>query len=134
MIVGNDITQYDVNKYKASIDGGLYRITIQERRKIKKVLKRGELDSKVLVQNIWLDPDNFKIRQVDIKELGDDTKKLDVFYDKFIKIGDELVPSKIMINIVSQKSINIRVNFIRVEIDEPLRFPFKIPGKYESLL
>jgi len=134
MIIGNDITQYDVNKYKASIDGGFYRITIQERRKIKKVLKSGELDSKVLVQNIWLDPDNFRIKQVDIKELGDDTKKLDVYYDKYIQIGDDLFPSKININIVSQKSIDIKVNFIKMEINEPLRFPFKIPAKYKSLL
>jgi len=134
MIIGNDITQYDVNKYKASIDGGLYRITIQERRKIKKVLKSGEVDSKVLVQNIWLDPDNFRIREVDIKELGDDTKKLDVLYDKYIQIENELFPSRIIINIVSQKSININVNFLKIEINEPLRFPFKVPDKYESLL
>lgn len=134
MIIGNDITQYDVNKYKASIDGGLYRITIQERRKIKKVLKSGELDSKVLVQNIWLDPDNFRIKQVDIKELGDDTKKLDVTYDKYMDVGGQLFPSRIIINIVSQKSISIDVNFIKMEINEPLRFPFKIPDKYESLL
>jgi len=134
MIIGNDITQYDVSKYKASIDGGLYRITIQERRKIRRVLKREEIDSKVLVQNIWLDPDNFRIKRIDIKELGDDSKKLDVTYNKYVEIDGELFPSQIMINIVSQKSISINVDFIKMEMNEPLRFPFKIPNKYESLL
>lgn len=133
MIIGNDLTQYDVNKYKASIDGGLYRITIQERRRIKKDLKSGEIDSKVLVQNIWLDPENFRIRQVDIKELGDDNKKLQVTYDKFVEIDGQLFPSEISINIISQKTINISVDFIRTELNEPLSFPFKVPKKYKAM-
>jgi len=135
MLIGNDLTQYDVNKYKASIDGGLYRITIQERRKIKKFLKSGELDTKVLVQNIWLDPDNFRIRRVDLKELhsGDD-KKLEVVYNEYVQVGDQLFPDKITITISSQKSIVIDVKFLRVEIDEELNFPFKIPGKYVKMI
>lgn len=134
MIIGNDITQYDVSKYRASIDGGFYRITIQERRKIKKSLKRGEMDSKVLVQNIWLDPDNFRIKKIDIKELGDDSKKLTVVYDKFIHVDGQVFPSSIFINIVSQKTIKININFIKMELNETLRFPFKVPRKYETML
>jgi hypothetical protein len=135
MIIGNDLTHYDVNKYKSSIDGGFYRITIQERRKIKKYLKSGEIDSKVLVQNVWLDPENFRIRQVDIKELNDgDNKKLVVFYDDYRTIGDQMFPGKISINISSQKSIEIDIDFSKIELNEPLRFPFKIPKKYKRQL
>lgn len=135
MLIGNDLTQYDVNKYKASIDGGLYRITIQERRKIKQFLKSGELDTKVLVQNIWLDPDNFRIRKVELKELhsGDD-KKLEVVYNEYVQVGDQQFPDKITITISSQKSIVIDVKFIKVEVDEEVDFPFKIPSKYEKLI
>lgn len=134
MILGNDLTQYDVNKYKASIDGGLYRITIQERRKIKKSLKSGEIDSKVLVQNIWLDPDNFRISKIDLKELGNDTKKLTVLYDKYIQVDNQLFPSRININIASQKTIKINVDFIKVELNKPLNFPFRVPKKYKAML
>ncbi len=131
MIIGNDLTQYDVNKYKATIDGGLYRITIQERKKIRKYLKSGESDSKVLVQNIWLDPENFRVRQIDLKELNDgDNKKLVVFYDDYKTIDDQLFPGKISINISSQKSINIEIEFAKVELEKPLSFQFKIPKKY----
>ena len=134
MILGNDITQYDVNKYRSTIDGGLYRITIQERRKIKKEMKSGELSSKVLVQNVWLNPDNFRIKRVDLKELGDDNKKLDVTYDDFMQIEDQLFPSKIIINVVSQKSITINVDILKLKLNEPLGFPFKVPKKYEKML
>ena len=134
MIVGNDITTYDVNKFKASIDGGLYRITIQERRKIKKSLKSGEIDSKVLVQNIWLDPDDFRIRRIDLKELNDgDNKKLDILYEDYMPVGDQMFPENLTINIVSGKSITIHVKFLKVELNNPLNFPFKIPRKYERL-
>ncbi len=134
MIVGNDLTSYDVNKFKASIDGGLYRITIQERRKIKKSLKNTEDDARVLVQNIWLNPEDFRIRQVDLKELNDgDNKKLDVIYQNYIPVGDQMFPEKMSISITSQKSILIEVKFLKVELDEELNFPFKVPGKYEKL-
>lgn len=135
MLIGNDLTQYDVNKYRASIDGGLYRITIQERRKIKKYLKSNETDTKVLVQNIWLDPDNFRIRKIDLKELnGSDDKKLEVTYDEYMDVGDQHFPAKIQIKISSKKSIVIDVRFTKVVLNEPLRFPFKIPKKFEKLI
>lgn len=135
MLIGNDLTQYDVNKYKASIDGGLYRINIQERRKIRKFLKSDETDTKVLVQNIWLDPDNFRIRRVELKELNSkDDKKLEVVYNEYVQVGDQLFPDKITITISSQKSIVIDVKFIKVEVDEEVDFPFKIPSKYEKLI
>lgn len=135
MLIGNDLTQYDVNKYKASIDGGLYRINIQERRKIRKFLKSDETDTKVLVQNIWLDPDNFRIRRVELKELNSkDDKKLEVVYNEYVQVGDQLFPDKITITISSQKSIVIDVKFIKVEVNEEVDFPFKIPSKYEKLI
>lgn len=134
MIVGNDLTQYDLNKFRASIDGGLYRITIQERKKIKKYLRSGESDTRVLVQNIWLDPENFRIRKIDLKELNSgDNKKLEVLYDDYKQIENQLFPGSVIINISSQKNINIEVNFIKVVLDEPLKFPFRIPKKYERL-
>jgi len=135
MLIGNDITQYDVNKYRASIDGGLYRITIQERRKIRKYLRSEDIDSRVLVQNIWLDPDNFRIARVDLKELNDgDNKRLEVVYEDYIQVGDQLFPDRIKITVASQKTIIIDVNFIKVTVDEPLNFPFKIPKKYKNML
>lgn len=135
MIVGNDITHYDVSKYKASIDGGIYRITIQERKKIKKYLRSEDVDSRVLVQNIWLDPENFRIKKVDLKELNDgDNKKLEVVYEDYMQVDNQHFPRKITITVASQNTIVIDVNFTKVELNKPLRFPFKIPKKYTNLL
>lgn len=134
MILGNELTQYDINKFRASIDGGLYRITIQERRKIRKYLKTDEVSSKVLVQNIWLNPDNFKINKVELKELGDDNRKLEVIYMKYQEVDGILLPEEVQINISAATPIDINIRFGKTEINEPLRFPFAIPRKYDELI
>jgi len=134
MFVGNDLTQYDVNKFRSSVDNGLYRMTIRERRKIKRFIKSGEINTRVLVQQIWLYPDNYRIARIDIKEQGEDeSNKLQVYYDEYIDVGGQLFPSKIYIQITSQKSIYIDIDFNKAEINVPLKFPFRIPGKYENL-
>ncbi len=131
MLIGNDLTQYDVKKYKSSIDNGYYRMTIRERRKIRRFIRKGEIDSRVLVQQIWLDPENYRIARIDIKEQGEeDNNKLRVHYKDYINIDGQLFPSKMRIEIVSNKSIFIDVSFNKVVINNPLRFPFKIPSKY----
>ena len=103
MIIGNDLAQYDINKFRSSIDGGLYRITMQERKKRKQFLKSGEVDSKVLIQQVWLDPETYKIRRVDLKELNGDNKKLIVYYDEYEPINGQLFPKRLYVSIASQK-------------------------------
>ena len=135
MLVGNDLSQYDVKKYKSSVDGGLYKMTIRERSKIKRFIKSGEIDSHVLVQQIWLDPNNFRIRQINIKEKGDEnTNNLHMFYDDYIEVEGQLFPSKIHIDINSQKTIHIDIDFSRVELNAAVRFPFSIPSKYDKMI
>ena len=134
MFVGNDLTQYDINKFRSSVDNGLYRMTIRERKKIKRYIKRGEIDTRVLVQQIWLEPETYRIARIDVKEQGEnENKKLQVYYNDYIDVAGQLFPSKIRVEITSNKSIIIDVSFNKVIINDPLSFPFKIPGKYENI-
>lgn len=134
MLVGNDLTQYDVNKFRSSIDGNLYKMTIRERRKIKDYIKQGEIDTRVLVQQIWLYHDNFRIARINVKEQGeDDNNKLKVFYSDYLEVDGQLFPAKIRIEITSTKSITVELDYNKVELNNPLRFPFKIPRKYTDM-
>lgn len=134
MLVGNDLTQYDVNKFRSSVDNGMYRMTIRERRKIKRYIRKGEIDTRVLVQQIWLDPETFRIARIDVKEQGEeDNKKLQVYYSDYIEVDGQLFPSKIRIEITALKSVIIDVDFNKAILNKPLSFPFKIPSKYEDL-
>jgi hypothetical protein len=134
MFVGNDLAQYDINKFRSSVDNGLYRMTIRERKKIRKYIKRGEIDTRVLVQQIWLEPETFRIARIDVKERGEnENKKLQVYYSDYIDVDGQLFPSKVRVDITSNKSILINVSFSKVIINSPLSFPFKIPKKYENM-
>ena len=133
MIVGNDLTQYDVNKFRSTIDGDYYKISIQERRKIKKYLLADETTPMILVQNIWLDPETFKIKQIELKELDNDGNKLQVFYNQFQEVDGQFFPGKMRIEISSKEQITIDVDFGKVQTGEALSFPFKIPSKYDKL-
>jgi hypothetical protein len=134
MLLGNDLTQYDVNKFKASVDNQMYRITIRERNKIRKYIRKGEIETKVLVENIWLDPNNFRIRKIDIRELGNDRKKLVVTYPEYFEIEGQNFPKSMIIEIVAEKNIRINIDFIRTSINVDQKYPFKIPGKYDLLI
>ncbi len=134
MLLGNDLTQYDVNKFKASIDGGLYRITIRERQKIRKYIRKGEIETKVLVQNIWLDPETFRIKKIDIKELGDDSKKLMVTYDEYFEVDGQFFPKKMKIEVTADRNIVIDIDFLKTKLNLIQNYPFRIPSKYDLLI
>jgi len=134
MFLGNDLTQYDVNKFKASVDNQMYRITIRERNKIRKYIRKGEIETKVLVENIWLDPVNFRIRKIEIKELGNDKKKLVVTYPEYFEVEGQNFPKKMVIDILAEKNIRINIDFLRTNINLPQKYPFKIPSKYDLLI
>ncbi len=134
MLLGNDLTQYDVNKFKASIDGGLYRITIRERQKIRKYIRKGEIETKVLVQNIWLDPETFRIKKIDIKELGDDSKKLMVTYDEYFEVDGQFFPKKMKIEITADRNIVIDIDFLKTKLNIIQNYPFRISSKYDLLI
>ena len=134
MLVGNDLTHYDVNKFRSSVDGDLYRMTIRERKKIKEYLNQDESNSRVLVQQIWLYPENYRIARIDVKEQGEEEKnKLKVFYDDYKDVDGELFPTNIRIEISSSKSITVNVDYNKVELNKPLNFPFKISDKYTNM-
>jgi hypothetical protein len=134
MLLGNDLTQYDVNKFKSSIDDGAYRITIRERRKIKKYIKKGEIETKVLVQNIWLDPITFRIRKIEIKEFGNENKKLIVSYNEYFEIEGQFFPKQMNIKVSAEKDLNINIEFLKIKLNIEQNYPFRIPGKYDLLI
>lgn len=134
MLLGNDLTQYDVNKFRTSIDDGMYKITILERRKLRKYLRRGENTAKVLVQQIWLDPNTYRIRRIDIKELHKDNNKLQFFYDDFETVDGQLIPTHTRIEVTSQKPILIDIRYSKMVLNRPQKYPFNIPRKYEPFL
>jgi len=133
-IIGNDFQFYDKSSFRASIDGGEYRMVTNERSKLKKYIKQGETDSKIFIQHIWLNPENFKITRSDIKEIKKENKKLIASYNDFGEINEQLFPYSLNFDVHAEEyNIKIDVDYSRISIDQELKFPFSLPSKYKQI-
>ncbi|MCX6269764.1 MAG: DUF4292 domain-containing protein [Bacteroidetes bacterium] len=133
LIVGNDLSYYENDKFKVNIDNLKYRLNTIGRRKLKKYVRNSTENRKVLLQNIWVNPDNGKIEQLNVKELNKENKKLEARYSDFVTIGNQVIPGRITMEIKAEKNINIDIEFSKIKLNEPLNFPFTIPSKYTRI-
>lgn len=118
-------------KFKSSIDSAHYILSTLGRRKLKRTI-----DGKKLllspVQRIWLEPESFKVSKLEINEYASN-RKLEVSYDEFKKVEGQLFPYKITFDAKANKMIRIILNYSKISLNKPQKFPFKIPEKYEQI-
>jgi hypothetical protein len=133
-IIANDFQFYDKSTFRASIDHSEYKLSTTDRRKLLKYVEETGIDDKlVLIQNIWLNPESFKISRVDIKEYGKENKKLEAYYKSFDQVNDQWFPSRTEYKITGDQKLQIDVAYSRIELEEPMRFPFSISPRYERI-
>ena len=133
-LLGNDFSFYENGKFKAVVDNGLYKLTTAQRHKLKKYLRRNDSIDNIPIQHIWLDPNNFKISQVVIKEIEKDSRKFEANYSEFEDIKGQLFPTKLSFEIETGKSnVGIKVTYSKIIIDQHQTYPFRIQESYQSL-
>lgn len=133
-IIGNDFQYYEAGEFRASIDNMDYRLSAAARHKIKQYVKAHEIPQ-VFVQNIWLDPELFKITRVNIKEVTNQNRKLEAIYSDFVEVNEQLFPSDMIFEISSSDTkVWVNIEFSRIVLQDPLRFPFNIPDKFTRIL
>jgi len=133
LILGNDFQFYESNSFRASIDNMEYKLSTTGRRKIRKEAEDASSDPIVLLQNIWLNPESFKITKVDVKEYLKDNRKLSATYGDFIGLEKQLYPSALRFDIQADDMIKIKLDYSKVTLNEPMAFPFSIPGNYKRI-
>jgi hypothetical protein len=133
LILGNDFQFYETNSFRASIDNLEYKLSTTGRRKIRKVAEDASTDPVVLLQNIWLDPESFKIRKIDVKEYMKDNRKLQASYDDFLGLESQFYPSTLHFDIMAEDILKIRINYSKVTLNDPVTFPFSIPENYNRI-
>jgi hypothetical protein len=132
-IIGNDFQFYENASFRASIDNQVYKLSTLGRRKIKKEVGKVNDAPLVLIQNIWLNPETFKITKVDVKEYQKENKKLEASYTDFTPLDGQIFPSIISFNITSNNLLQIMIKYTKVETTGSLTFPFSIPEKYDRI-
>ncbi|MFZ4398556.1 MAG: DUF4292 domain-containing protein [Bacteroidales bacterium] len=131
--IGNDFKYYENDKFKTSSEGNQYHLSTVNRHKLKKYIKTENDKLKILVQSILIDPMTFKINELTVKEVKANNK-LKASYSDYETINGQLFPRKLKVLISAEKEIKINIDFSRINIDEALNFPFRIPGSYERMI
>ncbi|HPE43325.1 MAG TPA: DUF4292 domain-containing protein [Bacteroidales bacterium] len=132
LLLGNDMTHYEDDNFRAGIDAMDYRLSATQRSKKKKMLQEEEVPN-ILVQNIWLNPDHYKITKVNLKEFGEENKQLEVKYSRFGAVQDQLVPGLLEMLLQADRKLQIKLQYNNISTDEALKFPFSIPSKYTKM-
>jgi hypothetical protein len=131
IILGNDFEHYENAKFKASVDGGEYHLNTLGRSKLKKYVRNSADDERIFLQSIWLDPNNFKINRIIIKELTQNSKKLTAGYSNFKEIDGHLFPFRLDYKVEAETPVKVKIKYSKIKLNQQLNFPFKIPSKYK---
>lgn len=133
LLIGNDLQFYETNSFRADVDFPEYRLSTTGRRKIRKEAETAGATPVTLLQNIWLNPETFKITRVDMKEYLKENRKLEANYSEFTLLNGSVYPSRLSFNVVAEDPVQLRMGYSRVATGEPLTFPFTIPGNYKRI-
>jgi len=130
LILGNDIPYYETDKFELEVKNEIYQLSTIGRSKLKKYIRTEDDMSKVLVQKINIDKTNYRIVQQNLRQLRNPNKKVVAHYFEF-KDFDGLFPTSIVFKFIGVKNITIKFDFTKIDKNNPLTFPFKVPSKYQ---
>ena len=133
LLIGNDLTYYENGKFRATYDSKEYHLVTSGRRKLKKHIKTNDDAQRIYLQNIYLNPETYKISRMKIKDVAKENQKLEAFYSGNEPINDQLFPMQILYNISANSQIEVSMNYSKIVLDQTLKLPFKIPSKYERI-
>ncbi len=117
ILVGNDITLKNGDKYYSEIVDEMYKLqTIKEINKI------------LLVQ-----PENFRIKKCDLNEISGDERKIELKYDNFENHEGRFLPTNIDLTISKKPKFNISISYSNVLLNTEQDYKFSIPKKFERV-
>ena len=131
LLVGNDINLRESDNYKVQIDNGQYNLLISK--KLKKSIINNDDEWKVLLRDIWIDPQLFKITKYYINEYNDSKRKIEVQYSDFKLVNEKYIPTKILINIHGDYYLKAVITYSNISVNEDIQYNFSIPKKYERI-
>ncbi len=133
LLTGNDFSLYQGDIFKASIENKQYKLSTVGRGKLKKYIANTEDSLRLLMQDIWLDPETFKISKVMLKEIKEN-RKLEVEYSEFQLIDTMYIANKMKFDFSNlNQKIKLDINLNKISRVNALEFPFTVSPKYTRI-
>jgi len=108
-----------------------YLLSTERKRKLKRITT-GQDSLKRSLQTMTLDPETFKIINNEFFDVTTN-RKFSASYSKFVAVDSVFAPHHVDIDISAEKKINLKINYVRLEINQPQKMPLNIPKNYDPI-
>lgn len=134
LLIGNSLDFEENNKVHSRVDRkkNLYFLSTEKKRKVKKELEKNKDKIKKQAQVFWLDPVNFKIKEL-LLSSPETNRSLVGSYSDYKEVETQLIPHNLYLTLESKTTSNIELKYNKVSIGKSLTFPFKISSKYVQI-
>jgi hypothetical protein len=110
----------------------LYFVSNAKRRKYRKAVNKDKEKYKETIETIWIYPDNYKTAKFNLNDF-EENKSFEAQYAEYQIIDNQIFPKIIQITVKNNKNFQLTIDYLKVNIDNPLKFSFHIPSKYERI-
>lgn len=109
-----------------------YLLSTVRKRKLKRIVQDGQKPREPL-QTMTLDPVTFKIVKNEFIDV--ETNRIFIAnYEKYPAATDSVyAPRHVNIDIVAEKKVNLKIDYVRVEKNTPQKLSINIPAKYDPI-
>lgn len=108
-----------------------YLLSTERKRKLRRITSG--LDSlKRSLQTMTLNPETYKIINNNFEDVSTN-RSFHAIYDKFDAKDSIFAPHLVNIEIKAEKKIDLKINYVRIEINQPQKLTLNIPKNYEPI-
>ena len=131
LLVGNDLNLRESDNYKVQTSNGQYNLLISK--KLKKSIIHNNEEWKVLLKDLMIDPNMFKITRYRIREYNDSKRNIELQYSDFEKVNGKYIPTKIVIGIHGDVYLKATITYSNITVGDDIDFLFNVPKKYDRI-
>jgi hypothetical protein len=123
----------DDSKMKPMVDreNCQYLLSTVRKRKLRRI-SSGQDSLKRSLQTMRLNPDNFKIINNSFEDASTN-RSFHAKYDKFLASDSVFAPHTVNIEIKAEKKIDLKISYVRIEINQPQKLTLNIPKNYDPI-
>lgn len=108
-----------------------YLLSTERKRRLRKI-NQGQRELRKSLQTMSLDPVSFKILKNEFVD-GGTNRSFSAVYDKFHIKDSVYAPHHVDIDIVAEKKVNLKIDYVRIEKNTPQKLSLNIPAKYDPI-
>lgn len=123
----------DDSKLKPVIDrlNCQYLLSTERKRKLRRI-NSGQDSLKRSLQTMALDPETYKILENNFEEASTN-RSFHAQYGKFLAPDSVFAPHNVNIEIRAERKVNVKINYVRIEINTPQKLSLNIPKNYDPI-